>query len=117
MLYRLLDVLKRADCVRRLLAAAALAEVLASFPFAAVTLINVSTLDTSGQAWDVEVVGGLAYVADGLSGLRIVDVSNPAILATHLLRASKRLFGIPDFRLYALGDGIREVCVRSPRRS
>ena len=39
------------------------------------------------------------------------------ILATHLLRASKRLFGIPDFRLYALADGIREVCARSPRRS
>ena len=39
------------------------------------------------------------------------------ILATHLLRAAKRLFGIPDFRLYALADGIREVCARSPRRS
>ncbi len=24
------------------------------------------------------------------------------ILATHLLKAAKRLFGIPDFRLYAL---------------
>ncbi len=35
----------------------------------------------------------------------------------HLLRAAKRLFGIPDFRLYALADGIREVCARSPRRS
>ncbi len=39
------------------------------------------------------------------------------ILATHLLRAAKRLFGIPDFRLYALADGIREVCARSPRRA
>ncbi len=39
------------------------------------------------------------------------------ILASHLLRAAKRLFGIPDFRLYALADGIREVCARSPRRS
>ncbi len=39
------------------------------------------------------------------------------ILATHLLKAAKRLFGIPDFRLYALADGIREVCARSPRRS
>ena len=28
------------------------------------------------------------------------------ILASHLLTASKRLFGIPDFRLYALADGI-----------
>ncbi len=39
------------------------------------------------------------------------------ILATHLLRAAKRLFGIPNFRLYALADGIREVCARSSRRS
>jgi len=39
------------------------------------------------------------------------------ILATHLLTAAKRLFGIPNFRLYALADGIREVCARSPRSS
>ena len=30
------------------------------------------------------------------------------ILASHVLRASNRLFGIPDFRLYALADGIRQ---------
>jgi hypothetical protein len=39
------------------------------------------------------------------------------ILASHLLSAAKRLFGIPNFRLYALADGIREVCARSPRSS
>ena len=39
------------------------------------------------------------------------------ILATHLLSAAKRIFGVPNFRLYALADGIREVCARSPRRS
>jgi len=38
------------------------------------------------------------------------------ILATHLITASKRLFGIPDFRYYAIADGIREVCARSPRK-
>ena len=32
-------------------------------------------------------------------------------------KAAKRIFGIPDFRLFALADGIREVCARSPRRS
>jgi hypothetical protein len=26
----------------------------------------------------------------------------------HVLRASKRVFGVPDFRLYALADGIRQ---------
>lgn len=28
------------------------------------------------------------------------------ILAGHVLRATRRVFGIPDFRLYALADGI-----------
>ena len=38
-------------------------------------------------------------------------------LASYLLTAFKRLFGIPTFHRYALDDGIREVCARSPRRS
>jgi hypothetical protein len=39
------------------------------------------------------------------------------ILASHVLKAAKRLFGIPDFRYYALSDGIREILSRFPRRS
>jgi len=31
------------------------------------------------------------------------------VLARHILRAARRLFGIPDFRFYALADGIREL--------
>lgn len=31
------------------------------------------------------------------------------VLARHVLRAARRLFGIPDFRFYALDDGIREL--------
>ena len=31
------------------------------------------------------------------------------VLARHMLKAARRLFGIPDFRFYALADGIREV--------
>jgi hypothetical protein len=31
------------------------------------------------------------------------------VLARHVLRAAKRLFGIPDFRFYALADGIQEL--------
>jgi hypothetical protein len=38
------------------------------------------------------------------------------ILPTHLLKAAKHLFGIPDFRLYAIADDIREVCARAPCR-
>lgn len=31
------------------------------------------------------------------------------LLARHVLKAARRLFGIPDFRFYALADGIREL--------
>jgi hypothetical protein len=34
--------------------------------------------DTSGSAWDVQIVGNYAYVTDGDSGLQIIDISNPA---------------------------------------
>ena len=42
-------------------------------------LITVGALDTPGSAIGVEVVGDLAYVANCWSGLRIIDVSNPAL--------------------------------------
>jgi len=34
------------------------------------------------------------------------------ILVAHVLKAGKRLFGIPDFRYYAIADGIRESLFR-----
>jgi len=34
---------------------------------------------------------------------------------THVLKASKRIFGIPDFRYYAIADGIRELLNRYDR--
>jgi hypothetical protein len=37
-----------------------------------------------------------------------------AVLTRHVLKAAKRLFGIPDFRYYALSDGIRAILARSP---
>lgn len=58
-------------------------------------------------------VNAVAFFTAVVLGTRI----RLEILATHLLMAAKRLFGIPNFRLYALADGIREVCARSPRRS
>jgi Transposase DDE domain len=45
-----------------------------------------------------------AYFAAVYLGLRM----KLRVLLGHVLRASKRLFGIPDFRLYALADGIRQ---------
>ena len=60
----------------------------------------------------VVLVNAVAFFTASVIGTRM----KLEILATHLITASKRLFGIPDFRYYALADGIREVCARSPRR-
>ena len=57
-------------------------------------------------------VNAVAFFTAVVLGTRI----KLEILASHLLKASKRLFGIPDFRLYAIADGIREVCAKAPRR-
>jgi hypothetical protein len=52
------------------------------------------TYDTPGRAEDVFVSGGLAYIADGASGLRIADVTNPTS------PTSRGAYDTPD---YALG--------------
>jgi len=49
-------------------------------------------------------VTAAAYFAAVYLGLRM----KLRVLAGHVLRAAKRVFGIPDFRLYALADGIRQ---------
>lgn len=36
------------------------------------------------------------------------------IMAGHILKQAKRIFGIPDFKYYALGDGLSAVFKRSP---
>ena len=43
--------------------------------------IELGSIDTSDFAFGVSVVGGLAYVADNAAGLRVIDVSNPAVPA------------------------------------
>ena len=61
----------------------------------------------------VVLVNAVAFFTAVVLGTRL----KLAILATHLITAAKRLFGVPNFRLYAIADGIREVCARSPRRT
>jgi hypothetical protein len=39
------------------------------------------------------------------------------ILASHVFKAAKRLFGIPDFRYYALSDGLKAILTRFPKHS
>lgn len=37
------------------------------------------------------------------------------IFAQHLLNAARRIYGVPEFRFYALADGIRQVLYSSRR--
>ncbi|UCH08533.1 MAG: hypothetical protein JSV55_06065, partial [Deltaproteobacteria bacterium] len=44
-----------------------------------------------------------------IATLKVQGRAKLEILALHFLKAAKRIFGIPDFRYYALADGIKEV--------
>lgn len=52
----------------------------------------------------MSILTAVAYFAMVYLGLRM----KLRVLARHVMRASRRLFGIPDFHFYALADGIRE---------
>ena len=45
----------------------------------------------------------VAYFTSIYLGLRL----KLRVLMRHVLRAARRVFGVPDFRLYALADGIK----------
>jgi hypothetical protein len=45
----------------------------------------------------------VAYFTSIYLGLRL----KLRVLMGHVLRAARRVFGVPDFRLYALADGIK----------
>ncbi|MCB0295855.1 MAG: hypothetical protein KDG51_11590, partial [Calditrichaeota bacterium] len=40
--------------------------------------LETALLEVGDTAWDVAVSGNFAYLADGLAGLRILDISDPA---------------------------------------
>jgi hypothetical protein len=79
------------------------------------------TLRFSKQSYrleDVRVLGyqslrnlmALALAAMYFTMVELGQQTKLAVLCHHALRAAKRLFGIPDFRYYAIADGIREIC-------
>ena len=54
---------------------------------------------------------------------RMLQIESPAILyqtqkltlmAGHVLKCAKRVIGIPDFKYYALGDGLSNIFSRYP---
>jgi len=55
---------------------------------------------------------GLVLAASYFAAVYLGFRAKMEILVTHVLKASKRIFGIPDFRYYAIADGIRELLNR-----
>lgn len=59
---------------------------------------------------------GLVLAASYFAAVYLGVRAKLEILVTHVLKAAKRIFGIPDFRYYAIADGIRELLNRHNRR-
>ena len=59
---------------------------------------------------------GLVLAASYFAAVYLGVRAKMEILVTHVLKASKRIFGIPDFRYYAIADGIRELLNRHNKR-
>ena len=55
---------------------------------------------------------GLVLAASYFAAVYLGVRAKMEILVMHVLKASKRIFGIPDFRYYAIADGIRELLHR-----
>ncbi len=52
---------------------------------------------------------GIVLAAMSFTMTRLNTEIKLSVLCDHALKAGKRLFGIPDFRYYALADGIKEL--------
>jgi hypothetical protein len=77
------------------------------------------------QSYDVENIRVLGYTSlqNMMSLISVVsyfaavalDVgSKLKITAAYVLKSAKRVFGIPDFRYYAIADGLRNIFMRHP---
>jgi len=63
----------------------------------------------------LQAIAALVLAASYFAAVYLGSSAKLQILALHLLQAAKRLFGIPDFRYYALADGIKEVLSRTAK--
>jgi hypothetical protein len=57
----------------------------------------------------LQAISSLVLAASFFAAVYVGTRAKHEILALHVLKAAKRIFGIPDFRYYALADGIKEV--------
>jgi hypothetical protein len=81
--------------------------------------VLVGTYDTPGSAYDVEIVGSLAYIADGDSGLQIINVAdpaNPVLIGGYDTTGSARNVEIIGSLAYVADDsaGLRIVNISDP---
>jgi hypothetical protein len=63
----------------------------------------------------LQAMASLVLAASFFAAVYLGSRAKLEILAYHVLNAAKRIFGIPDFRYYALADGIKEVLSRAGR--
>jgi hypothetical protein len=81
--------------------------------------VEVGFIETPGEAWDVAVSGGYAYVAARAGGLRVIDVSTPsAPVVVGFVDTPSEAWGVKVSGGYAyVADfeaGLRVVDVRTP---
>lgn len=78
------------------------------------------TLRFAKQSYNIEDIRLLTYarlqnmmalvlLAMSFSMTRLNGTTKLEVLCKHALQAAKRLFGIPDFRYYAIADGIKDI--------
>lgn len=60
-------------------------------------------------------MAALVLAAAFFTAVRIGYAPKLQILALHALNAAQRIFGIPNFRYYALADGIKEILTQAGR--
>jgi hypothetical protein len=63
----------------------------------------------------LKTIAALVLAASFFAAVCLGTRAKMEILALHVLQAAKRVFGIPNFRYYALADGIKEVLSRAGR--
>lgn len=63
----------------------------------------------------LKTIAALVLAASFFAAVCLGTRAKLEILALHVLQAAKRVFGIPNFRYYALADGIKEVLSRAGR--
>jgi hypothetical protein len=58
----------------------------------------------------------LVLAASYFASVVLDTKSKLKVIAGHVLRAAKRLFGIPDFHYYAIADGLTSIFQHYPGR-